>query len=135
MINRRIAMGVVSIMSAFAITGGATFALFDDSVTQTNNTFAVGDANLQIAPDVTGNPGAFGETIPGPSCANAVVAFSRSVKSSEESVGMSLARAWTCSAVGWGRSLTSTGLILTRTSAFAKAASTKVRSPVPSFFS
>lgn len=65
--NKRIAMSALSIMSSLAIVGGTTFALFDDSVTQTANTFAVGDANLQIAIDTGSGPGTFGETIVGPS--------------------------------------------------------------------
>ncbi len=65
--NRKIAFSAVSIFGALALMAGTTFALFDDSATQTGNTFAVGNADLQIAPDVTGNPGTFVETIPGPS--------------------------------------------------------------------
>lgn len=64
--NKKIAMSAISIMGSLAIMGGVTFALFDDSVTATNNTFAAGNADLKIAPDATGSPGPYADTIPGP---------------------------------------------------------------------
>jgi predicted ribosomally synthesized peptide with SipW-like signal peptide len=65
--NKKILMSGMSIVASLAIMGGTTFALFDDSVTATNNTFAVGNADLQIAPDTGSGPGTFVESIPGPS--------------------------------------------------------------------
>ena len=66
-INRKIAMSGMSIVSALVLLGGTAFAAFSDSATQTNNTFAVGSANLEIANDVSNSPGAYGESITGPS--------------------------------------------------------------------
>lgn len=53
-------------MGALLIMGGATFAAFSDSVTATGNTFAVGDAELQIALDTGSGPGVYGDTIDAP---------------------------------------------------------------------
>ncbi len=64
--NKKIVFSVVSIFSALAIMGGATFAAFSDTATTTGNTFATGNADLQVAPDVSGNAGTFVETMPGP---------------------------------------------------------------------
>jgi predicted ribosomally synthesized peptide with SipW-like signal peptide len=61
--NRKIAISSMSILGALVIMGGATFAAFSDSVTATGNTFAVGDANLEIALDSTGP---FNSTIEAP---------------------------------------------------------------------
>jgi predicted ribosomally synthesized peptide with SipW-like signal peptide len=65
--NKKIAISTISILSALTIMGGATFALFDDTVTATNNTFAVGNADLQISPDSGGTATGFADTITGPS--------------------------------------------------------------------
>lgn len=59
-------MSAISMFSALAVMGGATFAVFDDTSTATNNTFATGNANLQIATDTGSGPGTFVESIAGP---------------------------------------------------------------------
>jgi predicted ribosomally synthesized peptide with SipW-like signal peptide len=64
--NKRIAMSAMSIFGALAIMGGATYAAFSDSASVTGNTFASGVAGLQVAPDVSGAPGGFLDSITGP---------------------------------------------------------------------
>lgn len=64
--NKKIALSGLSIMAALTILAGATYAAFSDFVTATGNTFAVGNADLQIALDNSGAPGTYGDTIPGP---------------------------------------------------------------------
>ena len=56
----------MSIMGSLAIMGGVTFALFDDSATAQSNTFATGNADLQISLDTGGVPDGFGSTVDGP---------------------------------------------------------------------
>ncbi len=56
----------MSIVSALTLMGGATYAAFSDTVTQTANTFAAGDANLEIAADTGSGPDDFGGTLTGP---------------------------------------------------------------------
>ena len=63
--NKKIAMSLMSITAALVVMGGATYAAFSGSATATNNTFAAGNANLEIAVDNNG-PVAFGPTIAGP---------------------------------------------------------------------
>lgn len=70
--NKKIAMSLMSIVGALAIVGSATYALFDDSATATNNTFATGDANLEIALDTVSGPGTFGDSIVGPNFAEMI---------------------------------------------------------------
>lgn len=65
MINKKIAMSGMSIVAAMALMGGATFAFFTDQASSVGNTFSTGNANLSIAPDVTGNPGTYANSIPG----------------------------------------------------------------------
>jgi predicted ribosomally synthesized peptide with SipW-like signal peptide len=62
--NKRIMMSALSIMSALTIMGGATYAAFSDTATLTNNTFASGDASIQISVTNNTEP-AFGDTKPG----------------------------------------------------------------------
>lgn len=52
MINRRIATGLMSIVGALTIAGGATFAYFTDSATSTANAFTAGTLNIEV--DQTG---------------------------------------------------------------------------------
>ena len=64
--NRKILVSGISIFSALAIMGGAAFALFSNSASAINNTFATGNADLQIAQDLSGTPDTFGDSITGP---------------------------------------------------------------------
>lgn len=48
MINRKIAMSAVSIMTALALAGGATFAFFSDTGSSTGNIFSAGSLILQL---------------------------------------------------------------------------------------
>ncbi len=48
MINRRIIASGLSIVSALAVMGGATFAFFSDSATSTGNVFAAGTLSIDI---------------------------------------------------------------------------------------
>lgn len=59
-------MSALSIVSALTIMGGATYAAFSGSATATNNTFATGNADLQIALDTGNNTEVFGSNIAGP---------------------------------------------------------------------
>lgn len=56
-------MSAMSIVTAMALMGGATFAFFTDSASSTGNTFTSGNANLQIAPDNNGSAGTFTDTL------------------------------------------------------------------------
>lgn len=58
-------MSGLSIVAALTIMGGATFAAFSDSATTTANTFATGNADLQIAVNST-DPLVFSDSIAGP---------------------------------------------------------------------
>ncbi len=46
--NSKIALSAISILASLALVGGATFALFSDVATSSDNTFATGTLNLQI---------------------------------------------------------------------------------------
>lgn len=46
--NKRIALSGMSILTALALIGGATFAFFSDVETSTGNTFTAGDLDLKI---------------------------------------------------------------------------------------
>ncbi|MBI2031175.1 MAG: hypothetical protein HYT08_01035 [Candidatus Levybacteria bacterium] len=48
MINKKIALSLLSIVSALAIVGGATFAYFSDTANSTNNTFTAGTLDVEI---------------------------------------------------------------------------------------
>ena len=48
MINKKIALSLLSIASALVIVGGATFAFFSDTKTSTENTFAAGTLEVNI---------------------------------------------------------------------------------------
>ena len=48
MINKKIALSLLSIASALVIVGGATFAFFSDTKTSTENTFAAGTLEVSI---------------------------------------------------------------------------------------
>jgi predicted ribosomally synthesized peptide with SipW-like signal peptide len=71
MINQKIAMSAISILSALALTGGASLAAFTDQATSTGNSFITGNAHLQISNDsvsaLGGTPTGFGDSIAGPS--------------------------------------------------------------------
>ena len=51
MINRKIAMSAMSILTALGMTAGATFAFFSDTATSTANTFATGSFDLRLSDD------------------------------------------------------------------------------------
>lgn len=76
--NKKIATSAMSIFSALAIAGGTTYALLDDSVTATGNTFATGTANLEISLDNAGSPLGYGVTIEGPDFTGILPGESRS---------------------------------------------------------
>lgn len=63
--NRKIAMSMLSIVAALTLMGGATYAQFASSALSDNNTFATGNADLKIAPDVNNGPGTYAAFIPG----------------------------------------------------------------------
>lgn len=63
MINRRIAMSAMSILTALSLTGATAFAAFTSQATSTGNTFSSGNADLQIASDTGSGPGVFGTTL------------------------------------------------------------------------
>ncbi|MEN9406935.1 MAG: hypothetical protein RLZZ455_151 [Candidatus Parcubacteria bacterium] len=63
MINRKIAMSAMSILTALSLTGATAFAAFTSQATSTGNTFSSGNANLQIAIDNTGVAGTFAATL------------------------------------------------------------------------
>ena len=48
MMNKKIALSLLSIASALVIVGGATFAFFSDTKTSTENTFAAGTLEVNI---------------------------------------------------------------------------------------
>lgn len=65
--NRKILISGFSIFSALALMGGSAFALFSSQATSQNNTFATGNADLQIAEDILpGDPDIYGSNIPAP---------------------------------------------------------------------
>lgn len=49
MINKKIALSAMSILSALAIMGGATFAYFSDTGTSSQNTFSSGTLNMKLS--------------------------------------------------------------------------------------
>jgi len=51
MMNKKIALSLLSIVSALAIVGGATFAFFSDSGTSTQNVFSSGTLDLKLSDD------------------------------------------------------------------------------------
>lgn len=63
--NRRIALGSLSILSTLVLVAGATVALFTDQAESKGNTFSTGNADLQIALEAE-SPGAYGDDIPAP---------------------------------------------------------------------
>lgn len=48
MITKKIAISLLSIVTALTLTGGATYAFFSDSATSGNNAFATGTLNINI---------------------------------------------------------------------------------------
>ncbi|OGH14012.1 MAG: hypothetical protein A2687_06115 [Candidatus Levybacteria bacterium RIFCSPHIGHO2_01_FULL_38_26] len=65
--NKKIALSAMSILTSLALLGGATFALFTDTATSEDNTFASGNADLQISlDDPDSSPVEFLDSIPGP---------------------------------------------------------------------
>lgn len=66
MINKKIAISTISILTSLMLMGGATFAFFSDSATSTGNTFSTGSADVQIAEDVPpADPGTYAGSITG----------------------------------------------------------------------
>jgi predicted ribosomally synthesized peptide with SipW-like signal peptide len=67
MINKKIAMSAMSIVTVLALTTGATFALFTDTATAEDATFTAGTADLQVGLD-TGSEGTvvFADSFPAP---------------------------------------------------------------------
>ncbi|MBI2029746.1 hypothetical protein HYT02_04980 [Candidatus Gottesmanbacteria bacterium] len=49
--NTKIALSGISILASLALVGGATFALFTDVGTSTNNVFATGNLDLKLSDD------------------------------------------------------------------------------------
>ena len=64
--NKKILISGLSIVTTLILVGGSAFAAFSDTATSQNNTFATGDANLQIAADDNNSPGSYGNFIPAP---------------------------------------------------------------------
>lgn len=78
MINKKIAMSALSIVTVVALVGGATFALFTDQATANDSTFASGNADLKLALDNgTGEPAAgnFADSIESPDFTNLAPGF------------------------------------------------------------
>lgn len=48
MINKRIAISLMSIAASFAVMGGATFAFFSDNETSSNNAFSAGSLEISL---------------------------------------------------------------------------------------
>lgn len=75
MINKKIALSLLSIAAALTVTGGAAYAAFSDVAQSTGNTFSTGNADLQIAVDpdntVGGVAGTYGNDIPAPAISEA----------------------------------------------------------------
>jgi predicted ribosomally synthesized peptide with SipW-like signal peptide len=65
MINKKIAMSLISIVTALSLAGGATYAFFSDQATSQENTFTTGNADLLIANDVSGAPVGYANDIAG----------------------------------------------------------------------
>lgn len=63
--NTKIALSGFSIITALALTAGATFALFTDQASSNNNSFTSGNASLEIAEDTGSGPGTFSPSIAG----------------------------------------------------------------------
>src|SRR3989344_761954 len=72
--NTRIALSGLSILTTLALVGGATFALFSDSATSTDNTFSSGNASLLIANN-DASPGTYAESIAGVSFSDIAPGF------------------------------------------------------------
>ncbi len=51
MINKKIAMSAMSIVTALALAGGATFAFFSDEGTSSDNIFSAGTLDLKLSDD------------------------------------------------------------------------------------
>ncbi len=66
MINKKIMLSGISIVASLSLMAGATFAFFSDSATASNNTFATGNADLQLSLDGE----SFANSIPGPAFTN-----------------------------------------------------------------
>jgi predicted ribosomally synthesized peptide with SipW-like signal peptide len=75
MINRRIIISSLSVITALSLMTGATFAFFTDTASSQGNSFTSGNADLQLAQDVTGNAGTFGNNISGPVLTNLYPGF------------------------------------------------------------
>ncbi len=77
MINKRIVISGLSILSSLALMAGASFALFSDSASSQDNKFSTGNADLQIAEDVVpqGDPGTYFDSITGVSFSDIAPGF------------------------------------------------------------
>jgi predicted ribosomally synthesized peptide with SipW-like signal peptide len=78
MVNKKIAMSALSIVTVVALVGGATFALFTDQATANDSTFASGNADLKLALDGgAGEPDAanFADSIESPDFSNLAPGF------------------------------------------------------------
>ncbi|MBP7832893.1 MAG: SipW-dependent-type signal peptide-containing protein [Candidatus Levybacteria bacterium] len=100
MLTTRIGISMFSILAAVGLLSGATFAFFTDTATSQDNTFATGTADLQIAVDNAGVPGAFGAEITAPAIdeENIVPGFSKTYdfwlrNNSSTGIDMSIAAA------------------------------------------
>lgn len=66
MINKKILMSGFSIFSALSLMGAGAFAAFTSQAVSQNNTFATGNADLQISTDNNSVPVLYGSEIPAP---------------------------------------------------------------------
>lgn len=60
-------MSGFSILSALVLMGAGAYAFFSDVAHSNNNTFSSGNADMQLALDVSNAPGTYGDNITGPS--------------------------------------------------------------------
>jgi len=74
--NTRIALSGLSILTVLSLVGGATFALFSDEATATDNTFSTGNADLQIAEEGPDSPDTYLDTITGFTAENVFPGYS-----------------------------------------------------------
>lgn len=68
-------MSAMSIVTALALAGGATFAFFSDTATSSDNTFSTGNADLLIAPEGPESPGSYSDSIAGFIASNLIPGF------------------------------------------------------------
>ncbi len=75
MINRRIIISSLSVITALSLMTGATFAFFTDTASSQGNSFTSGNADLQLAQDNAGTAGTFGNNTTGPVLTNLFPGF------------------------------------------------------------